>query len=180
MLHKRNLHIPKLMWAVVDELVTVMEKIELDISLTEGTGLNVGVSYPSMITEEPVQDISDCHKSYLVLRHGVDGGNGNVGVATGGSPEDDTGHHLAVWNQHPIEPPRNVRRRINELEGHLAGRYLSNRRLKGGTTNRYFLVLLEGAREMVSQRRRRWGWRWRWCDGGRGSQRSTELQGHQR
>jgi hypothetical protein len=57
---------------------------------------------------------------------------------------------------------------------------LSNRRLKGGTTNRYFLVLLEGAREMVSQRRRRWGWRWRWCDGGRGSQRSTELQGHQR
>jgi hypothetical protein len=118
MLHKKNLHIPKLMWTIMNKLVTIMKIVELDIRLTEGTWLNVGVPYSSMVMKELVENIPDCPESYLMVRYGLDGNNGDVRVATGGPPENHPGHHLAVWHHHTIETPGDERRRINELECH--------------------------------------------------------------
>jgi hypothetical protein len=52
MLNKRDKYIPTLMWAVVNELISVMKINKLDIGLTKRTRLDKSVSYASMIAEE--------------------------------------------------------------------------------------------------------------------------------
>jgi hypothetical protein len=52
MLNKRDKHIPKLMRAIMNKLISVMKINKLDIGLTKRARLDKSVIYSSMIAEE--------------------------------------------------------------------------------------------------------------------------------
>jgi hypothetical protein len=54
MLNNRNTNIPKLMRAVMNELISVMKVNKLDIGLTKRTWLDISVIHTSMIVEKVV------------------------------------------------------------------------------------------------------------------------------
>jgi hypothetical protein len=58
--------ITELMGAVLDELVTIMEKIKLNVRLTKRTGLDVNLAHSSLIAQEIMKTISDVVKGYLM------------------------------------------------------------------------------------------------------------------
>jgi hypothetical protein len=58
--------ITELMGAVLDELVTIMEKIKLNVSLTKRTRLDVNLAHSSLIAQEIMKTISDVVKGYLM------------------------------------------------------------------------------------------------------------------
>jgi hypothetical protein len=122
MLDKRNMDITKLVGAVLDDLVTIMEKIKLNISLTKRTRLDVNVAHSSLITQEIVKNISDVVKGYLMRRHWMNSDNGDIWIAMSGPPKDDPGHCLAVRDHHPMESMRDERGRINKMKGHITVR----------------------------------------------------------
>jgi hypothetical protein len=122
MLDKRNMDITRLMGAVLDDLVTIMEKIKLNISLTKRTRLDVNVAHSSLITQEIVKNISDVVKGYLMRRHWMNSDNGDIRIATSGPPKDNLGHCLAVRDHHPMESMRDERGRINKMKVHITAR----------------------------------------------------------
>jgi hypothetical protein len=131
MLNERNKNIPKLMRAVMNELISVMKVNKLDIGLTKRTWLDVCVTHTSMITEKVMQHITNVVESYLMLRKRVDGDNSNIRIALSRPTENHPAHGLAIGNNHTLEPPWDERRRINKLIRHLSqgirAYYSSNR-----------------------------------------------------
>jgi hypothetical protein len=81
MLNERNKNIPKLMRAVMNELISVMKVNKLDIGLTKRTWLDMCVPHTSMITEKVMQHITNVVESYLMMRKRVDGDNSNIRIA---------------------------------------------------------------------------------------------------
>jgi hypothetical protein len=122
MLDKRNMDITKLVGAVLDDLVTIMEKIKLNISLTKRTRLDVNVAHSSLITQEIMKNVSDVVKGYLMRRHWMNSDNGDIRIAMSGPPKDDPGNCLAVRDHHPMESMRDERGRINKMKVHITAR----------------------------------------------------------
>jgi hypothetical protein len=120
MLNERNKNIPKLMRAVVNELISVMKVNKLDIGLTKRARLDIGVPHTSMITKKIIQHITNIGESYLMLRKRVDGDNSNIRIALSRPTENHPAHSLAIRNNHTLESPRDERRRINKLIRHLS------------------------------------------------------------
>jgi hypothetical protein len=132
MLNKYNKNIPKLMRAVVNELVPVMEIHKFDIGLTKRAWLDICVFNPSMIAEEIMQHITDVSESYLMLRKRIDCDNGNIRIAFSGPAKNHPAHGLAIGNHYTLESSGDERRRINKLIRHRCRRirsYCSNSRV---------------------------------------------------
>jgi hypothetical protein len=89
MLNKGNLDIPKLMWTIMNQTVMIMEIVELDISLTKGARLDVGLPNYSMITEKLMKNIAISIESYLMLKHWSDGHYCDIRIAPGRSPQNN-------------------------------------------------------------------------------------------
>jgi hypothetical protein len=118
MLNKRNKDIPKLMRAVVNELVSVMKIHEFDIGLTKRAWLDICVPNPSMIAEKIMQHITNVGEGYLMLRKRVDCDNGNIRIALSRPAKNHPAHGLAIRNHYTLESPGDERRRINKLIRH--------------------------------------------------------------
>jgi hypothetical protein len=69
-----------------------------------------------------------------MLRERIDGDNGNIRIALSGPTKEDPAHGFAVGNNHPLEPSRDERHRVNELVRH--------RRRIGAYCSRVFLLRL--------------------------------------
>jgi hypothetical protein len=69
-----------------------------------------------------------------MLREQIDGDNGHIRIALRGPTKEDPAHGFAVGNNHPLEPPRDEGRRVNELIRH--------RRWIGAYCSRVFLLRL--------------------------------------
>ena len=69
MLDKRNLHIFKYMWAIVNHPVSVPRILKLNICLTEGALLDATEHRAGMICKEIMENLLDISKMHFTLGH---------------------------------------------------------------------------------------------------------------
>lgn len=114
MRNKGNPHIAKLMWAIMDESVTIMIKTESNICLAKRTWLNRSKTDIEMLPQEIIKDDTDTIEGYLVIWSRGDGGDGQVTVQASSSPCDCTVHWPSTRDHHTVETLRDERGGVNE------------------------------------------------------------------
>ena len=73
MLDKTQVHITKSMWAIQDQIVTIMNKAETNVSLAKMAGLNIHNLYSQMINQELMNYFSDVMEGDEITRKRING-----------------------------------------------------------------------------------------------------------
>ena len=126
---KTQVVISIIVWAVLNEEISIMIKIKPRICLTMWTGLNHSKTQLLMIAKEIIDKLSDRLKGYLLSRERTIADDGQITVMTSGRPQDRSRHRLATFNLHSGATSREKRLRVDEPICHLA---LSARRFTRG------------------------------------------------
>ena len=119
MFSERDPNIPKLMWTVQNQKISIMEEIKAHICLSIRAWLNRTVANSGLISKKICNDPPDVLERYLRLRERVDSDNRQVVVLAMRPPHEYPSHVLPSRNHDPLCPSWHEGPWINKAVGHV-------------------------------------------------------------